>query len=78
MQSFRFINILRQMLLGACLCGFLFGRGIENEEKQKEQERIQEQVQEQKLEKVESEIQRGEGYLVWFDSFPELGNSINE
>ena len=34
--------------------------------------------QAQKLEKVESEIQRGEGYLVWFDSFPELGKSINE
>ena len=74
MQSFRFINILRQMLLGACLCGFLFGRGIENEEKQKEQERIQEQVQEQKLEKVESEIQRGEGYIFGLIVFQSLEN----
>ena len=52
MQSFRFINVLRQMLLGACLCGFLFGAGIENEEKQKEQERIQAQVQGGKVAKT--------------------------
>lgn len=32
----------------------------------------------QKLEKAESAIQKGEGYSVWFNSFPKLGNSIKK